>query len=367
MKKLKIMIIFIILCFSFFLMSYFKTRNYELSYKKGNYKVIEKYIKKDNNYVIKINYKKDDYIFIITDKYHRSRKLVNSIRKYQNENETCFKITFNKKDVLPVCKKDDTFISYHLISNKMKSKINNQYKNDIKKDEFVFKNINVNTLNNKKILIWNYHGFYYLSDKDNKSIKISNKDIYNPSLVGQIDNYLIIPNYDQEYEYTNLKILNINNLKINKLNLDESLSDESYVLGKNDKSIFIFDKKYKKEFEIVPYKLKYRTVSPRIYENNKLISKTSTSLSNTETSFRYNTIYNYEIINNNLYRTNKYGNVKELLSNKKIKEVVKNSEGEVYYISDDKLYVYSDKIGEVLLLEYFELNFNYKNIIYIFD
>ena len=367
MKKLKIMIIFIILCFSFFLLSYFKARNYELSYEKDNYKITEKYIKKDNKYVIEINYNKDKYVFIISDKYYRSRKLVNNVRKYQNEKETCLKIKFNKKNILPVCKKDENFISYHLASNEIKSKINISYKNGIKKTEFKYKNINVNTLNSKKILIWNYHGFYYLSGKDNKSIKISKRDIYNPSLVGQIDNYLIIPNYDQGYEYKNLKIFNVNNLKTTNLNLDESLSDESYVLGTNDKSIFIFDKKYEKEFEIVPYKLKYRTVSPRIYENNKLINKTSTSLSNAEVSFKYDNIYNYQIINNHLYKTNKYSRAKELISNKEIKEIVKNNENEVYYISDDKLYVYSDKTDEVLILEYFELNFNYKNIIYIFD
>ena len=68
-----------------------------------------------------------------------------------------------------------------------------------------------------------------------------------------------------------------------------------------------------------------------------------------------------------MYRYNKYNTHKEKISNLSIKEIVKEKSDNVYYISDDKLYVYSDKYGEVKLLEYFELNFNYKNIFYIFD
>lgn len=368
MKKLKIMIIFIIFCFSFFLLSYFKTRNYELKYEKDKYKITEKYIKTDKNYVINISYNKDNYTFIISDKYHRSRKLVNRVRKYENDDEICFKIRFNQKDISPVCKKNGEFVSYHLVSNKMSSKISIKNKNKTKENKsFEYKNIKVDTLNNKKILIWNYHGFYYLDNKNSKIIKISNKDIYNPSLVGQIDKYLIIPDYDQGYEHNNIKVLNVDNLKIENLKLNDSLSDESYVLGINDNSIFIFDKKYEKEFEIVPYKLKYRTINPKIYENGKIVNKTSTSLSNKEETFIYDTTYDYKIINEKLYRINKYTKEKTLLSKNKIKEIVKKDNTEIYYISDDKLYVYSDKYGEKKMLEYFELNFNYKNIIYIFD
>ena len=38
---------------------------------------------------------------------------------------------------------------------------------------------------------------------------------------------------------------------------------------------------------------------------------------------------------------------------------------DIYYISDDKLYVYSSFDGDKLLVENFEWNFNYKNIVFI--
>lgn len=368
MKKLTIMILFIIFCFSFFLLSYFKVRNYEVTYKKDSYEVNERYIKKDKNYVVTINDKKNKYTFIIGEKYSRSRKLVNKINKYKTTNEECLEIKFNKKNILPVCKNNNEFISYYLTTDKMKTKINNKnYEAKLNKSEIEYKNIKINTLNNKKILIWNYHGFYYIDNDKKENIKISNVDVYNPILLGKIDNYLVIPDYDQGYEYNRLKVLNVNNLKITNIELDDSISNESYVLGTNEKSLFIFDKKYEKEYELVPYKLKYRTVSPRIYENKKLVNKSITSLANKEEHFIYDNVYSYIIKDDKLYRKNKYNNNIQLISNLEVKEIVSQMNDEIYYISGDKLYMFSDKYGENIVLEYFELNFNYKNIIYIFN
>lgn len=367
MKKLTIMILLIIFCFSFFLLSYFKARNYDVTYKKNSYEVNEKYIKKDKNYVITISDKKDKFTFVISEKYNRSRKLVNKIIKYKTTNEECLEIKFNKSEILPVCKNNDGFISYFLTTDEMKEKINNKkYQMKLNKGVTQYKNIKVNNINNKKILVWNYHGFYYIDKNKKEDIKLSKIDVYNPKLLGQIDNYIVIPDYDQGYEYKNLKILNVNSLKLSNLELDEPISNESYVLGINEKSLFIFDKKYEKEYELVPYKLKYRIVSPRIYNNKKLVTKSIKSLTNNEEQFIYDNIYSYSIKDNKLYRKNKYNINTELISNQAVKEIISQINDEVYYISGDKLYMYSDKYGEIIILEYFELNFNYKNIIYIF-
>lgn len=370
MKKLKIMIIIIILSFSFFLMIYSKKRSYELSYDNNGFKVFEKYIKEDNKYIIKITKGSESFNFIINDKYHKNRKLVSNIKKYENDDEVCLEIKFNNKNnILPTCKKGNDVISYYLVSKKMKNNFKKRdYQEKVKTSKYSYKNIDVKSLNGKKVLIWNYHGFYYLSDNDKKNIDIVKNDVYNPSLVGQIDNYLVIPNYDQGYEYKSLKIFNVDNFNVSKLSISKNLSGDSYVLGVNDKSIFIYDTKYERELEVVPYKLKYRFLNNLyIYDKGKVVSKTSNALNNNNIAFIYDTDYEYVLDNNKLYRTNKYNSDKELISNKDIKEIVKKDNGEVYYISENSLYSYSDKYGEVEMLEYFELDFNYKNIIYIFN
>lgn len=368
MKKLRIMILLIILSFSFFLMSYLKKRNYELSYKIGNYKITERYLKDDKKYYVTINYDNNEYYFIINNKYSRKRKLVSNVKLVKNDNYKCLVMSFNGKKQMPSCIDNASYISYRTVDNKLKTKLGKnlykEYKNTKTKS---YKNIDINTLYDKKILVWNYHGFYYLSDNKSKELKVFNHDIYNTSLISQLDKYLMFPDYNQSYEYSKFKVLNIDDFKIKNLKLNDNMSEDSYVLGTNEDSIFYYDKKHHQEFEFVPYKNKYRTVNNYIYKNGDKKEKSEIYLSNNEAKFIYNTTYTYKIIDDALYRYNKYNNHKERISNLKVKEIVRENDDEVYYISDDKLYVYSDTYGEVQLLEYFELNFNYKNIFYIFD
>lgn len=368
MKKLRIMILLIILSFSFFLMSYLKKRNYELSYKIDNYVISEKYIKSDKKYYVTIKYKNDEFFYIINNKYSHKRKLVSNIKFIKNDRYKCLSIKFDNTYQTPSCIDKDGYLSFYNIDSELKSKLNKKlftsYKTSKNKS---YKNININTLYGKKIFVWNYHGFYYLSDKKNKDVKVFNNDTYNASLIGQIDKYLIFPNYNDSYEYKTFKILNIDDFKTKDLKLSDSMSEDSYILGINQDSIFYYDKKHHKEFEFVPYKNKYRLVKNYIYENGKKKEKSEIYLSNNETKFKYNVTYTYKLIGDSLYRYNKYNDYKEKITNLSVKEIVKEDNDNVYFISDDKLYVYSDKYGEIILLEYFELNFNYKNIFYIFN
>ena len=367
MKKLKILIGIIIIFFSFFLITYFKKRNYVVNYKVKKYNITEKYDKNKDTYYVSVKNNKEEYHFIIKDKYTRKRKLVSNIKYIKEENKKCLLINFNNKKVAPSCTKDEEYISYYLLDDNMKNKIGKKYYNEYKiSKKTSYKNIDINTLFNKKILVWNYHGFYYLDKNKKKDITLFKNDTYDASLIGTIKNYVVIPNYNQEYEYNKLIVLNVDDLKTRNLKLKDNMSSDSYVLGTNLDSIYIFDKKYEKEFEIVPHKLKYRIVNPLIYNKGKKVEKSALTLKNQNETFVYDYTYDYKIINGKLYRTNIYNNSKELISDYDIKTIVKKNDSEVYYIVDDKLYVNSIKYGEVELLEYFELNFNYENIIYIF-
>ena len=365
MKKLKIMILLIIISFSFFLLMYFKKRSYVIKYKADNYNVREEYNKKDGMYYVTINNK---YFYIINQKYSHKRNLVTNIKKYKYDDEICFTIKFNDEFVTPSCIKDKEYISHNNVSLKMKNKLGKKYYKTYKRGKKKsYKNININTLFDKKIAIWNYHGFYFLSNDKNKEISLFKNDIYNPSLISSINEYLLIPNYDERVEFSKFKVLNIDNLSIKDFKLNDNISFDSYVLGTNQDSIFIFDTKYKNEYELVPYKEKYRIVNPFIYNKGEKESKTDISLSTRKQTFIYDTTYEYKLIGNKLYRYNKYNTNKMLVTNKEVKEIVKQDNEYVYYLVDDKLYVYSDEFGEILLLDYFELTFNYSNLIYIFD
>ena len=367
MKKLGILILFFIISFSFFLMTYFKKRNYKLTYNIDSYKVIEEYNKKEKVYLISVTNNVDTYNYIISDKYSKSRKLVKKIKTYKDDDEKCLVINFKNKDIIPSCKRKSEQISFHLVSNKLKKKINYQkYLKKVSNDKYEYKNIYVEALNNKKVLVWNYNGFYILNSKGGKDLKLTTADIYNPSTVGQIGNYIVVPDYDQGYEYNKLKVLNVNSLDVSSLKINKSLSSDSYTLGTNDESIFIYDRKYERELEIVPSKLKHRYVEPYIYENGKIVSKTTNYLSNNKAEFIYNTSYDYVLSDNRLYRLNKHSKNKTLITDTPVKEIIKKDNDAVYYLSGSSLFMYKDVTGEVFMLSYDELDFNYKNIIYIF-
>lgn len=368
MKKLKILIVVLIMFFSFFLIMHFRKKSYVIKYKVDKYDVVEQYDKKSKAYYLEVKTSnKSKYYFIITDKYYRKKKLVDNIKELKDDNKKCMILTFNKKNVTPSCTKDGEYISYTLLDGFIKKKLGKKYYKNIKEDSRkTYKNININTLLNKKVYVWNYHGFYELSDKEFKDIKLFKNDTYDASLIGSINSYLLIPDYNEEYEYSKFKVLNIEDNKITELKLNDNISSDSYILGTNLDSIYYFDRKYLKEYEIVPHKLKYRKVNPFIYNKGKKESKTSLSLKNKETTFTYNDIYDYTLINDHLYQLNKFNKEKVLISDKEVKSIVKKSNNEVYYISGDSLYTNYPLYGELKMLDYFELNFNYKNIIFIF-
>jgi len=368
MKKLKTMILLIIISFSFFLLLYHKKMNYSLKYNFKGYNIKEVYNKDDERYIVNVAKGKINYTFILDEKYIKSRKLVDNIKLYKVDDEECMLISFNKKTQTPKCKVNYKNTSYTLMSVRMKDKLPKKiFENTYKEVNKTYKNIEINYLNNKKVFIWNYHGFYLLDlNNKNKEINIFDTDVYNPEHIGHIKNYIVMPNYNNGYEFTSLKILNTKSLDIDTFKLENNLSRDSYVLGNHEDSIFFYDKKYEKEYEFVPYKLKIREVSPFIYNKGKKESKTDVSLKSGNVKFVYDTVYDYKIIDNNLYRSNKYTKDLELITDLEVKEIVKSQENEVYFISGDYLYMYSDKLGTVKMIKYFELSFNYHNLIYIF-
>ena len=63
------------------------------------------------------------------------------------------------------------------------------------------------------------------------------------------------------------------------------------------------------------------------------------------------------------FTSNLFG--KEKILNESPKVIVGQKDDTVYYLKEDKLYMNSPFYGEVLLMSYFEWNFNYQNVIFI--
>lgn len=362
-KKIIKILLTIVVLFLLFLIVYISPRNYEVKYKKNGLEIIEIYNKKNKSY--QISFKYDDKIFkmISFSDYSKSRKVIDKIDILKDKDYICLLPNSNILDTYPICKKDNKNVSYHLIVD-LEKRIDSKFYNNLNYEVTNFNDITVYNLNNKTYLVWNYNGLDIINKENMKTIKMFETDIYDTSLAYLLNDYFIIPFYEDEFRFNAFNLYNLKTGDLTVWKLNKNIYYDSYILGKNNKSLFLFDRKEKKEYEVVPHKQKIRTISPKVLENGKWKYTNKENLSNTNVIFTEKELVEYKIVDNKLYKI--VGDYKELISNYDIKEIVSYDNEEVYYIVEDSLYLYNVLYGEVKLLTNFEWNFNFKNKIFVY-
>lgn len=348
MKKLRNLNLFLILIFCIFLFFFFNPHHYKLEYEINNFKITEEYHKKSKYYSFIINYKNNNYEVINKTKYTNKRKLINDIKAIENNDTTCLSFETTHVNLYDVCKNDKTY----------------SFKN--KTNEFTkttsYKNIEINSLNDKTYLLWNYHEFIYLNNKKKTTLSLFDKDIYNLNLITTIDNYLLVPDYNSNYKFEKMYLINANNLKVKELNLRYELYYDSYFLGNYKKRSYLYDTKQEQIFYIDLKKDDIYKSNYKILKNGKWETVTNQKLKNNKLSFTNNEIFTYYIKENNLY--GKYNT--EYLVTDNASKIIKVENMNVYYVKKDTLYVFNPYEGQTPLLKYSEWNFNNTNMIFIF-
>lgn len=364
--KVKRRITFLVICFLFFLFLFwlfFYKRNYQMEYIKDDYHITENFEKEKDYYHFKIV--KDDlsYTISLANQNFISKKLIKHIETFTLEDETCIKVTSNKLRFYPLCLKNNEQISYHLVSEEMKKNFTYSQKEQIND---TYQNITIKDYNYQDYYIWNYHGFYHLNNEKKENITLFAKDIYEPKLLYQVDNFLFIPNYDNNYYFTSAYILNMKDGTYEEWSLKEKIYFDSVILGTYDKEIYLVDKHEKKEWTINPSKKKIKLIAE---SNEKGLTYQKgfqkvmmTKLTTQDYYFTGLNVFEYQI-DNGLYKSNLFGKEKILMESPKV--IVGQKDDTVYYLKDDKLYMNNPFYGEVLLMSYFEWNFNYQNVIFI--
>lgn len=353
-KKLIVLIISLISIFGLFLFLYLRAHNYEIEYSVNNVAIKETYVKNDSLYKFLLTYKDKNYEVINLNKYSTKRRLITNIDIKENAESICLYLETNHVKLYPICSNDDEYFS-PFISSEQEFRENNS-----------FKNIKIDNLNDKKYFIWDYKEFNYLSSKKESTIKLFDKDVYNLNLIYQTDNYLLVPNYDEDYKFTKLNIINSNNGKIKEMNLRYEVYFDSYFLGHAKNKVYLYDSKSEQEYyfdlkknEI--YKSKYQ-----ILNNGKWEKVTNQKLKNNKLSFIEDKVFDYKLDNNTLYGGMPGSDILFKVTNKKVSTIVKIENLDVYYISKDTLYYFNPTSGEIPLLKYSEWEFNNINMIYIF-
>ena len=365
MKKRKIkkrvflyLLLFVILC-----LFIIKPRGYHKEYSFDVFNIYEEY--NDNKYYFKIS--SNDYIFdyYVDHKRLLGKKRIKDIKVYQNDLYTCIVPSIYKLDSIPLCYGKTSQIDYHLVNNDMKDHFS-FYFNEDNTNITTYNNINIYDLVNKSYLVWNYHNLINITKNKNEEIKLFDNDYYDVSLGAVVGNYYIIPDYDEEYNFNTFKIVNLKNLNVDTWKINYNISKDSYIVGVYDKSVFLVDKKNKIEYEYVPSRKKIRIVGKEsgkglIYNDGYekvLMSKLLTE----DIHFDYGYSYDFILENNILF--SKTENMKVLITNQNVKSIVSKGNNYVYYLVDNTLYYYDIYVGEVKVMDSFEWNFNYNNIIY---
>ncbi len=365
-KKIKKRFYMIIITIIVIIIIFHLPHNYKIEYKINNYKIYEEYNKDLKIHYFKINIDNKDYEFISSIK---GRKLVENLDYFTNEKNKCLSISLKKEVLKPVCYENNTLKDIRLINDEELLKHYKIKENNID-NKINFNNITIHNLNSNKYLLWNYKGFYYLNKDITDNLKITDKDVYNLKIIAKIHNLLILANYQEEYNFNQFIIINFDNGKKEIWNIDYDISMDSYVLGTYKDSVYLVDKKNKIEYEIVPSHKKLRIVGNKknkgiIYENG-FKEITLNELVNKERKFIKTLDYNYYLSKNNLYLKLYSSENKRLVTKKENIKIIDTQEDTVYYLEENKLYSYSPKEGEILLLENFEWNFNFENMIFVF-
>ena len=358
-KLLVFQILFISL-FLIFLIVFLSPKDYHKNYKINDVNVREEYNKKNKTYYYKFKYNNQELDMLYDSKYKLSRKLIDSIKIINEDDNFCL-IPKGDLEFIPVCFQNNKQVYYTNVSKSLKDKLN--IKTNNLKIINTYQDINIYNLD-YIYLIWNYDGFYYINKDIKEKIDLFNKEFYNINLINYTKDYLVIADYDSNYNFNNFYTINYKNGKVDKHSLKNDIYFDSYFPGYIKNDLYIVDSK-----ELTMYKFnskngKLEKTESKLYINNNWVNKNIKTLISTKETFKYISNYNYILEDNKLY-INYLNNENKTLITDNVKYIVKIDNKDIYYLKNDELYHFNIEVGEELLLNYFEWNFNYDNMIYL--
>ncbi len=366
-KKLRLLLI-IFLIITFLLLIIFKDNSYSKVYDIDEYKVTEEFNDKQSYYYFQIKYNSLDYELLINHKYS-GEKLITNITKYSEKEELCLVLELTIGNSTLVCSKDNKLINWNLISDNLKDKIPSELIKEYSENSYTEKDIAIFNNIASKIYIWNYKGFDIIENGKLKTLNIFDDDVYDTNLIAKVNNYIIIPNYNQKYNFNKIIVLNTKTDKIEEWELNYEISYDSYVMGSYENSIYLVDIKNKIQYELVPHKQKARIIATKnsqglVYKKEWQKMTVNQMINNKET-FTFNIIYNYQIASQKLYLS--YINSPNTIqvTNNQVDKIVAINDNEVYYLSQNKLFYFNIYDGEKLLAQKEEWLFNNENKVFI--
>lgn len=364
-RRHHVMLVLLLIIWIILMFLIFRKKDYTIKYEKDGYQIEETYNKDQEYYSFIIKKENEEYQTIIENKFMK-KKIITKIDTYEEELETCIKISSNKIRFIPLCKNKEEQISHHLVNDKMKEHLKEYYKIANEQEE-TYNNLTIYNHLFQDYYIWNYQGFNHINKETKENIKLFEKDIYEPKLLTKVEEYLFIPDYNENYFFKKVTLLNTKTKKQETWELENPIYFDSTILGVQDSSIYLVDKHEKIEWKITPKKKKIEKIGTESKGgktwNETWVDVSMNKLINQENTFKKTKIIEYKI-ENGVYQTFLQHQIK--IKEKKPDKLIESKENMVFYLDKDVLYVYENDYGEVKLLKNFEWNFNSSNVIFIF-
>ncbi len=367
----------------------------------------------NNNYYYEIKKQNKDNIlfsFSLIGDYTGKKEYLEEIKLYQDDDLICmypiFKDHNNQLDV--ICYQNEEQFFYRNIKqnnngldifiDSLKDLGYNHYSwNDSLIEPSKEYTINIyddNILDNLFIGIWNYKGIYKIDVERNINLQLLDDDQYDNYLCTMVDKYYVFADYNQDNEFNRFIMIDLTSTKANNINLSKSISYNSFIQGVVEDYIYIVDESNKKQYKISIYdknlilmgdpENKGRYYNNGIWEersifdiiDNKLIFTDEIIIPNELIKYNINQIdevmgdtdgYYYLYIDQgntiNVYRIDKQNlNIRTLLFSIPSISNITYIDDYIFFISNDTLYMYQDKLGLRPLVNNNEFTFNKNNM-----
>lgn len=389
MKKVvkRIILLFIVILLLQLISYIFKKEhdiNYELNYKDQNYKIHEIY--KDDRYNFEINIDNNYFVLDTQNLYHKKKKVIDKIYYYDTEDIKCIYTPLENTNI--ICLENSKLKSYYESSKHIKSFVKDLKQLGYTNPSWDIKDSKIKTIDqvevyqdnisdNTYIYLYKYNGFFKITNKDLSKINTFSNDTYLNTLGVQTDKYYVIPNYDDKHDFKEIYVYNMKNDKKKTIKLKNKISTDSYINGVVDKKIYLTDKDNLIQYRIDPKKRKVEEVGNTndgglTYQNNEFKSINMYEFRKTEikyeqdytdiiSDYQYiNKVNNnyYYLKNDTFYKYNSTFGVTQVLFKSEAENIVMNNE-DIYFVKDNKLYLYDGYLREIL--KYDELSFNSTN------
>ena len=376
--------------------------SYQIINKDKIFEVQETYYKEYNNtYDLVIKIDNNTFYYQILNNFNKQKQIIENILYYEKDNDLCIYpvLKNNELSYLECIKNNQLYSSYTYPDTNMIESINNDLKEkgyikeieDSKTDEYnkstIYKN---NLLETDTITLWNYKGIQIIKSDKYKVNQVLGFDKYENNHGYLVDHYYIIPVYTSSKinEFNKVKIIDLNNQKDEMLNLEYTLSSNTYINGVIDNKLYYTDPSNLIQIEINPSKNSSRLIGSKElggqYYNGKWQDKNIYDFVNTKIKFTEE--IPSEIKNNNYvelldsgssyYYYNQSGEIYQVLKTHLDNPILINKvhnisnfnvvDNNIYYVSGDSLYRFDLSKGSIIILKNNELRYNKINRISIF-